>query len=178
MYGCQQVLIKANKKVCALEYLCGESNKVYNCAVYYGRQIWFKTKRIVTGFELTAELKSNHHFKAGYASSMQQTCLSVGEAFKSFKKLLSAAKKGELEHKPLAPKYRNSGGLFTVTYPRRWLKISDGLIRCHRTLSGNRLRKFAFYPETVSFTHSFVGLEPRLCQIGSDATQLCASLTN
>jgi putative transposase len=130
MFGCQQNVIKVNKHTQAvIEYLCGESNNLYNCATYYARQIYFKTGRIVTGFDLTAEMKTNIHFSAGYASSMQQTCLNVGEAFKSFKQLKAKAKKGELEQKPKPPKYRQSGGLFTVTYPKRWLKLKDGLIR-------------------------------------------------
>lgn len=130
MFGCQQVLIKADKDTQAiLEYLCSESNDLYNCAVYYARQMWFKTGKIVSGFDLTAEMKTNRHFNAGYASSMQQTCINVGEAFKSFKKLLAKAKKGELEQKPKPPKYRKSGGLFTVTYPKRWLKLNNGVIR-------------------------------------------------
>lgn len=130
MFGCQQVLIKTDKDTQAiLEYLCSESNDLYNCAVYYARQIWFKTGKIVSGFDLTAEMKTNRHFNAGYASSMQQTCINVGEAFKSFKQLLAKSKKGELEQKPKPPKYRKSGGLFTVTYPKRWLKLNDGMIR-------------------------------------------------
>lgn len=130
MFGCQQVLIKSDKDTQAIfEYLCSESNDLYNCAVYYARQVWFKTGKIVSGFDLTAEMKTNRHFNAGYASSMQQTCINVGEAFKSFKQLLVKSKKGELDQKPKAPKYRKSGGLFTVTYPKRWLKLNDGLIR-------------------------------------------------
>ena len=130
LFGCQQVLIKTDKETQAiLEYLCSESNDLYNCAVYYARQIWFKTGKIVSGFDLTAEMKTNRHFNAGYASSMQQTCISVGEAFKSFKQLLAKSKKGELDQKPKAPKYRKSGGLFTVTYPKRWLKLVDNQIR-------------------------------------------------
>ncbi|MGL5879435.1 MAG: hypothetical protein ACRC2V_16870 [Xenococcaceae cyanobacterium] len=130
MFGCQQILIKVDKDTLAtIEYLCYESNNLYNCAVYYARQIWFKTGKIVTGFELTAMMKTNPHFKAGYASSMQQTCLNVGEAFKSFKQLLKGAKKGELAQKPKPPKYRKSGGLFTVTYPKKWLKLVNGQVR-------------------------------------------------
>lgn len=112
-----------------IEYLTSESNKLYNCAVYYARQMWFKTSKIVSGFDLTVEMKTNKHFNAGYASSMQQTCLNVGEAFKSFKQLLSKFKQGKLEDKPKPPKYRKTGGLFTVTYPKKWLKLKDGLIR-------------------------------------------------
>jgi putative transposase len=130
LFGCQQVLIKSDKETQAiLEYLCAESNNLYNCAIYYARQIWFKTGKIVSGFDLTAEMKTNRHFSAGYASSMQQTCINAGEVFKSFKQLLSKSRKGELDQKPKAPKYRKSGGLFTVTYPKRWLKLVDNQIR-------------------------------------------------
>ncbi|MFM6437479.1 MAG: RNA-guided endonuclease InsQ/TnpB family protein [Microcystis panniformis] len=130
MFGCQQGLIKADKETRAIiEYLCRESNSLYNCSVYYARQIWFKTGKIVTGFDLTKEMKFNPHFKPGYASSMQQTCLNVGESFKSFKKLLKKSIKGELNQKPNVPKYRKSGGLFTVTYPKKWLKLIEGKIR-------------------------------------------------
>jgi IS605 OrfB family transposase len=130
LIGCQQILINGDKDTLGIiEYLCHESNDLYNCAVYYARQIWFKTKRIVTGYELTAQMKSNKHFNAGYTSSMQQTCLTVGEAFNSFKGLLREAKKGNIDQKPKVPNYRKPNGLFTVSYPKRWLKLVDGLIR-------------------------------------------------
>lgn len=130
MFGCQQELIKCDKETKSIiAYLCFESNSLYNCAVYYARQMWFKTGKVVSGFDLTAEMKTNKHFKAGYASAMQQTCLNVGEAFKSFKKLLLKAKKGELNQKPKVPNYRTPGGLFTVTYPKKWLRLKNGLIR-------------------------------------------------
>lgn len=130
MFGCQQVLLHSDNETKAIiEYLCHESNSLYNCSVYYARQIWFKTGKIVSGFDLTAQMKNNKHFNAGYASAMQQTCLSVGEAFKSFKQLLAKSKKGELNQKPRVPNYRKPGGLFTVTYPKKWLKLVDNLIR-------------------------------------------------
>lgn len=130
MFGCQQELIKCDKETKAIiQYLCYESNNVYNCSVYYARQIWFKTGKIVSGFDLTAYMKTNKHFNAGYASSMQQTCLNVGESFKSFKKLLAKSKNGELNQKPKPPNYRKPGGFFTVTYPKKWLKLKEGKIR-------------------------------------------------
>ena len=130
MFGCQQVLLHSDNETKAIiEYLCHESNSLYNCSVYYARQIWFKIGKIVSGFDLTAQMKNNKHFHAGYASAMQQTCLSVGEAFKSFKQLLTKSKKGELNQKPKVPNYRKPGGLFTVTYPKKWLKLVNNLIR-------------------------------------------------
>lgn len=130
MYGCQQILIHQNRDVQAiLEYLCSESNKVYNCATYYARQIWFKTRKIVTRAEICSEMVRNSHFGAMYISSSQQTCNAVAEAFKSFKELLKSFNKGELSFKPAVPKYRKSGGLYTVSFPKRWLKLADLGIR-------------------------------------------------
>lgn len=130
MYGCQQVFIHPDKDVQAiLEYLCTESNKVYNCATYYARQIWLKTKKIATRAEICSEMVQNPHFGAMYISSSQQTCNAVAEAFKSFKELLKAFNKGELAFKPAAPKYRKSGGLYTVSFPKRWLKQTEQGIR-------------------------------------------------
>jgi transposase len=59
-----------------------------------------------------------------YVSSAQQTCNNVAEAFKSFQELLKLWRRGKLQDKPSLPKYRKNG-LFTVTYPKRWLKLSN-----------------------------------------------------
>jgi hypothetical protein len=73
-----------------LEYLCTESNNVYNCSVYYARQLYFKTNRIAGRAEICSEMarSKNRHFTAMYVSSAQQTGNSVAEAFKSFRELL------------------------------------------------------------------------------------------
>ncbi len=131
MYGCQQVLIHTDKEIQAiLEYLCSESNKVYNCSTYYTRQIWFKKGRMPGRAEICAEMArtKNQHFTAMYVSAAQQTCNAVAEAFKSFRQLLKLWQRGELEEKPRPPKYRKLG-LFTVTYPKRWLKLTQDGIR-------------------------------------------------
>ncbi|MBE9051007.1 transposase [Nostocales cyanobacterium LEGE 11386] len=131
MYGCQQTLIHAPSDVWAIiEYLCTESNKVWNCSVYYARQIYFKTGKIIKHAEICAEMtrSKNKHFGAMYVSSAQQTCNNVAAAFKSFQELTKLWKRGELQDKPSLPKYRKTG-LFTVTYPKRWLKLTDDGIR-------------------------------------------------
>jgi putative transposase len=72
LFGCQQVLIHTDKDTQAvIEYICGESNKVFNCAVYYARQIYFKAHRYVTKAELDEELKTNQHFQAMYSQAAQ-----------------------------------------------------------------------------------------------------------
>lgn len=127
--GVQQDLIKPDNELKAiLEYLCSESNKLHNCAVYYARQIWFKTKRFVTGFDLVKEVGRNRHFAALPSDAAVQTCLSVGESVKSFSELIKKAKKGELNPKPKFPNYRKPGYQL-VAFPKRSLKLINGKIR-------------------------------------------------
>ena len=130
MYGCQQVLIHPNPDLKAiLSFICSQSNKLSNCALYYARQIWFKAKRYITKFELDKEMKSNRHFQTLYSQSAQQLCRSVYESFASFKELNALYKRGELLEKPRPPKYRKNG-LNSVSYPKQGLRlIEDGQIR-------------------------------------------------
>jgi putative transposase len=127
--GVQQDLIKTDQETQAiLEYLCSESNKLHNCAVYFARQIWFKTKRFVTGFELSTQMNTNRHFSALPSEAANQTCLSVGESVKSFSELIKKARSGELDQKPKFPNYRKPGYQL-VAFPKRSLKLIDGKIR-------------------------------------------------
>ncbi len=101
-----------------LEYLCSESNKLYNCTTYLARQIYFKTGKYANKFWLASQMKTNPHLKALYTSAAQQTCISVAEAFNGYKELFKLWKKGELTDKPSLPKYRKQG-LFQISYPKR-----------------------------------------------------------
>ena len=107
-----------------LEYLCSESNKLYNCTTYLARQICFKTGKYASKFWLASQMKTNPHMRALYTSAAQQTCISVGEAFNGYKELFKLWKKGELADKPKLPRYRKKG-LFQISYPKRWLKLTD-----------------------------------------------------
>ena len=131
MYGCQQVLIHASPDIEAvIEYLCSESNKVYNCSLYYARQMLFKKNAFVKRAAICEEMSrsANRHFKAMYVSSAQQTCNSVAEAMSSYKELIKLWNEGQLPEKPHPPNYRKQG-LFTVSYPIRWLKLTPQGIR-------------------------------------------------
>jgi len=131
MYGCQQNLIHTTPDTRAvIEYLCSESSKVYNCALYYARQMIFKTGTFVKRAAICSEMSrsSNRHFKAMYVSSAQQTCNNVAEAMSSYKELLKLWKSGKLTEKPRPPKYRKKG-FFTVSYPVKWLKLTPEGIR-------------------------------------------------
>ncbi|MHC5596166.1 MAG: RNA-guided endonuclease InsQ/TnpB family protein [Nostoc sp.] len=127
--GVQQCLISEDKETMAvLEYICSESNKLNNCAVYYARQMYFKTKKYVTGFDLVKAIGSNKHFWALPSDAACQTCLLVGESVKSFSELLKMWFNGELEDKPKFPNYRKSGYQL-VSFPKRSMKLIDGMIR-------------------------------------------------
>lgn len=131
MYGCQQALIHADKDLEAiLEYLCSESNKVYNCSLYYARQQYFKAGKLVNRADICAEMAKsrNCHFKAIYVSAAQQTCSAVAEALRSYRELTKRWKSGRLTEKPKLPNYRKNG-LFTASYPKRWLKVTKQGIR-------------------------------------------------
>ncbi|WP_013322994.1 RNA-guided endonuclease InsQ/TnpB family protein [Gloeothece verrucosa] len=129
MYGCQQVLINSPPDVMAvLEYVCSEANKLYNCGLYYARQIYFKTHQYIGKYTLDKQLKSNLHFKALRSCVAQQTLRSVYEAFVSYWKLLSMWKRGELPDKPRIPKYRKKG-FYQFVYPKQWLKLIGNEIK-------------------------------------------------
>lgn len=68
-----------------LEFICSESNKLYNCTLYLARQIYFKSRRYSNKYWLSRQLKINPHRSALYTSVAQQTCFSVGEAIKGYK---------------------------------------------------------------------------------------------
>jgi Probable transposase. len=122
VFGCQQFLIKPNKELKAvLEYICKESNKLHNCAVYYARQIYFKSHIYVRPFDVINELKRNPHYGALCAQAAQQTCGAVGESVKSFQGLIKLFQEGKLEYKPKFPNYRTPGGFHLIAYPRQAL---------------------------------------------------------
>ena len=130
MYGCQQVLLHPNNELkSVLEFICQQANSLINCGIYYARQLYFKTYKLIGKYDLEVEYKTNKHFKALYSQAAQQILRSVAESFESFKKLKQAFNRGELTDKPRPPKYRKSGGLALVTYPKQALRLKDGLIR-------------------------------------------------
>jgi IS605 OrfB family transposase len=104
MFGCQQVLINPGSELQAiLEFLCEESNKLHNCGTYYARQLYFKTGKAPSKFNLHREMSSNIHFTAMHSQVAQQCLTTVAESFKSFFGLLKGIKKGNVVQKPRRP---------------------------------------------------------------------------
>ena len=134
--GIQQVLLNPDRETKALlEYLCQQSGKLYNCGVYFARQTFFKTRKLLTGkFDLVSEPSVAKTLLAQSMPStpMQQTLMSVAEAFKSYKGLRELFFKGQLHFKPKPPSYLKGSKLFKVAYPNsggQKPKLVDGHIR-------------------------------------------------
>ena len=119
--GVQQMLLHPSKEVKAiLDYLCEQSGKLYNCGIYFARQTFFKTGKLLTGkFDLIYETTVG---KSAIAQSLpsipaQQTLLSVAEVFKSYKELRGKFFAKNLHFKPKPPSYLKGSKLFKVAYP-------------------------------------------------------------
>jgi putative transposase len=128
MFGCQQVLISPDKELRAiLEFVCSESAKLSNCGTYYARQLYFKTGKIPSKFDLHRELGKNSHFSSLCAQAAQQVLTTVAESFKSYMGLLKGIKKGTVTQRPKLPGYRQ-GGLALITFPNQAIKLKpEGL---------------------------------------------------
>ncbi|BAZ23146.1 transposase [Kalymmatonema gypsitolerans NIES-4073] len=130
MYGCQQNLIHPNDQLKAvLEFICSESHKLTNCGIYYARQLYFKTGKLIGKYDLEKEYKNNKHYQVLHSQAAQQILRSVSESFKSFKELDKKYTKGELHFKPRLPNYRSCAGYALVTYPKQALKLVGDSIK-------------------------------------------------
>ena len=151
--GVQQMLLHPDKETKAiLQYLCEQSGKLYNTGIYFARQTFFKTEKLLTSkFDLVYEPSVG---KGTIAQSLpstpaQQTLMSVAEAFKSYSCLRDLWFKGKLPNKPKPPNYLKDSKLFKVAYPNSGgqkpklvdgqLQFSRGLTVC-RCLGVDRLR--------------------------------------
>ncbi len=129
-YGCQQVLIYPDMQLKAvLEFACQESNKLANCAIYYCRQLYFKTGRFAHRYDLNKLLKTNSHFQALYSHVGQATLTAVAESFQSFKALRKMSLAGELDQKPRLPNYRTKDGLNLISFPSADVKLKPNGLR-------------------------------------------------
>ncbi|NJL56826.1 IS200/IS605 family element transposase accessory protein TnpB [bacterium] len=175
--GVQQVLLHPDKQTEAiLRYLCEQSGKLYNNGVYYSRQLFFKTGKMMTGkFDLNFEPTVA---KTAVAQSLpsnpaQQTLMSVTEAWKSFKELRAMHKRGELHFKPKAPGYLKGSKLFKVAYPnsggqkpklidgqlvfslgltvKRWFGIANFSLPMPSNIDISVVKEFTILPKNGSF---------------------------
>lgn len=131
--GVQQVLLKPDQETeSVLKYLCEQSGKLYNTGVYFARQTYFKTGRILTGkFDLDYEptVSKTVLFRSLPSTPAQQTLRSVVEAFKSFKGLLKSPAPGQ---RPKVPGYLTGSKLYKVAYPngpKQGAHVAEGCLK-------------------------------------------------
>ncbi|NEO68838.1 transposase [Moorena sp. SIO3H5] len=141
--------IFSDEEIIFWKFQCEQSNSLTNSALYYVRQKHYKsleeqeayntywngdefrcgwrTRKCITKYpELDKALKMSPHYKAMCAQSAQQTLKTVGESLSSYNKLVDIYYLGEVD-RPKLPRYRKSGGLAAVTFPRQALTYKDGL---------------------------------------------------
>ncbi len=177
LIGVQQILLSPDNETKALlQYLCEQSGKLYNCGVYYARQILFKTGKLLTNkFALAVEPSVAKSLLAQSMPStpMQQTLMSVTEAFKSFQQLRDLYIKGELHFRPKPPHYLKGSKLFKVAYPnsgaqrpklingqlrfslgltvRRWFGIDEFFLPMPANLDYSSVKEFTILPKNGAF---------------------------
>ncbi|MDF5733556.1 MAG: transposase [Rhizonema sp. PD38] len=159
--GVQQNLIYCDNDTKAIiTFLCEQSNSLYNCGIYWARQLFFKTGKIVSKFDPVYGIGDNIHAQAMPSTPAQQTLLSVSESFNSFRELRSLFFGGKLDQNPKVPNYRKSGGLFKVAFPNvgagKPTLTNDGLIRFPLGNTINRWFKVKYFylpvPINIDFT--------------------------
>jgi putative transposase len=123
--GVQQVLLHPDPQTEAiLRYLCEQSGKLYNNGIYFARQTFFKTGRLLTGkFDLDFEptVAKTMVARSLPSTPAQQTLRSVIEAFKSFKGLRDLYFKGQRNINSLNP--RSSAYFSDVVNLKYWPSI-------------------------------------------------------
>ena len=175
--GVQQILLSPDHETKAvLDYLCQQSGKLYNSGIYFARQTFFKTGKLLTGkFDLAYEpsVSKTMVAKSLPSTPAQQTLLSVIEAFKSFKELRSLFLKGQLHFQPKVPGYLTSSKLFKVAYPnsggqkptlvngqlrfslgltvKRWFEISEFFLPMPSNLNIANVKEFTIIPKNGTF---------------------------
>jgi IS605 OrfB family transposase len=177
LMGVQQVLLDPDKETkSVLEYLCQQSGKLYNSGVYFARQTFFKTGKLLTGkFDLIYEESISKSMVAQSLPSIpaQQCLMSVTESFKSFKGLRSLFFKGQLPFKPKPPNYLTGSKLFKVVYPnsggqkptlvngqlrfslgltvKRWFGISEFFLPLPSNIDITKVNEFTILPSNGAF---------------------------
>jgi putative transposase len=175
--GVQQILLSPDHETKALlEYLCQQSGKLYNNAVYFARQTFFKTGKLLTSkFDLIDEesISKSLVAKSLPSTPMQQTLMSVTEGFKSFKALRYLFLKGQLHFKPKAPDYLTGSKLFKVAYPnsggqkptlvdsqlrfslgltvKRWFGVSEFFLPMASNIDYSKVKEFTILPKNGAF---------------------------
>lgn len=175
--GTQQILLNVDQDTEAvLRYLCEQSGKVYNTGVYFCRQTFFKTGRILANkyaLDYEPTISKTQLAKSIPSTPMQQTLRSVMEAMLGYKKLRELWFQGPLPEKPKPPGYLKGSKLFKVAYPNsggqkpklvdgklrfslglaigRWFKVKEFFLPMPSNLDLASIKEFTILPKNGSY---------------------------
>lgn len=175
--GIQQILLNLDSETEAiLQYLCEQSGKVYNNGIYFSRQTFFKTKKMLLGkYDLDFEptVAKTQTAQSMPSTPMQQTLRSVIESWKSYKGLRDLYYQGGLSYRPKPPNYLEGSKLFKVAYPnsggqkpllkdgllrfslgltvKRWFGISEFFLPMPSNLDMAAVKEFTILPKNGAF---------------------------
>jgi lycopene cyclase CruP len=121
----QNLLSPVGLDLAILEYLCRESNNLYNCTMFEARKVFFECGKLLTKIDCQNRLKDNKHFQAMPNRAAQPVTHQVGEAIESYKQLVSKSRKGDLNQKPKFPGYRKSGGMNKISFGTDFKLVGD-----------------------------------------------------
>ena len=114
----------SKKEYFQLRELCFFSNCLYNFGLYNVRQKFFQDKTFLSYTKNEPQCKDNENYKLLQANMAQQTLRDVDDAFRSFFGLIKSSK----VKKSCPPKYREKGGLYTLTISGNSVNIRDGYL--------------------------------------------------
>lgn len=170
----QNLLCPVGLDLAVLEYLCRESNNLYNCTMFEARKVFFECGKLLTKIDCQNRMKDNKHFQAMPNRAAQPVTHQVGEAIESYKQLISKSRKGELSQKPKFPGYRRSGGMNKISFGadfklvgdkirmplgqlcKAWFGLSEFFIPMPRNLDFEDIRQVRIVPKNGCFYAEYV----------------------
>lgn len=170
----QNLLSPTDIDLAVLEYVCRESNNLYNSTMFEARKVFFECGKLLTKVDCQNRLKENKHFQAISNRAAQGVTHQVGDAISAYKELVSKAKKGDLNQKPKFPGYRVSGGMNKVSFCadfklvgnlirmplgglcKAWFGLSEFFVPMPSNLNFENIRQVRIVPKSGGFYAEYV----------------------
>lgn len=176
--GTQQMLLDVDQSDLAIiQYLCEQSGKLYNTGTYFARQVFFKTNRLLSKFDLDYEptVAKTQLARSLPSTPAQQTLRSVTEAVASYRELrkLWFEEGCKPDKKPQFPGYLEGKRLFKVAFPnsggqkpkviggqlrfslgravKRWFGVQYLFLDLPTNINPKRVKEWTILPKNGSF---------------------------
>ena len=118
-----------------LSYMCYETNKLYNCALYVCDKFFEETNKYIGYNQLYHEIKTNIHYKnINNTAVAQQILRLVDKDFRSFFALLRRKLTGKYSAPINTPKFKKKGSQFIVVFPVDRIHIKDNFLKLSKSI--------------------------------------------